>query len=61
MKKVFKKRKTKNLELYILPTWGAAPIELSYTKFGNYFHPTDVIVRYKFGSDWYCNFGSGEV
>ena len=58
-KKYFKK--TENLELYISPTWGAAPVEPIATKFGNSLNPTDVIIRSKFGIDWYSSFGSGEV
>ena len=51
----------KNLELYISPTWGAAPIKLIATKFGDSHYLADVIIRSKFGNDWYSNFGSGEV
>ena len=56
-----KSKKTENLELYIPPKWGAAPIKLIATKFGNSFYLTDIIIRSKFGNDWYSSFGSGEV
>ena len=38
----------------------AAFVELIATKFGNSLYLTDVIIRAKFGIDWYSGFGSGE-
>ena len=61
MKRKKKVKNTENLELYISPTWGAAPVKLIATKFSNSFYLTDVIICSKFGVDWYSSFGSGEV
>ena len=47
--------------MFISPTWGAAPVELITKKFENSFYLTDVIIRSKFGIDWYSSFDSGEV
>ena len=49
------------MELFISAAWGAAPVKPISTKFGNSFYPTDVIIRSKFGIDWYSSFGSEEV
>ena len=53
--------KTKNLQLYISPTWGAAHVQPVATKLGNSLRLTNVIIRSEFGIDWYSDFGSGEV
>jgi hypothetical protein len=55
------KKKTENLELYISPTWGAAPVQPIATKIGNSLHMTGVFIRSKFGIVWYSSFGYEEL
>jgi len=47
--------------VYNSPTWGDTPLEPIATKFGNFFHLTEVINPSQFGVDWYGSFGSGVV
>jgi len=47
--------------VYISPTWGDASLEPTATKFGNSLYLTELSNRSKFGVDWFCSFGSGEV
>jgi len=48
-------------KVYISPTWGDAPLEPIATKFDSSLYLTEVINHSKFGVDWFCSFGSGEV
>jgi len=51
----------KQVKVYISPTWGEAPVEPIWTKFGSSLYLTEVINRLKLGVDLFGSFGSGEV
>jgi len=51
----------KNRKIYIPLTWGEAPVQPIWAKFGNSLYITEVINRSKFAVDWFSSFGSGEV